>query len=294
METYALIEEQKREQFMSLTCELLTGLLNVFPECEDTREMVTLFQQMVMPNPSAKILFMNKWHTSMMPYYPLLLRRDIPTLIEVTRDLTEKGEKIGVTLLNYTHPCVLIAKLRVLDKVQDVGFDDDSKQYLMQYMLKMTELTLTPSEIAAFGDQPIATVTTTVTTGGSVAADPPGVNPLDMFAGKIPQKMIDKATRIAERTSEQMQNGEFDLGRMDLQTLSAMGQEVIEGLDEQEMQQLFANAGTVFSDMVGMFSNPQMQSEIGQNPQLGQMLGGLLGGGGIGTTQSRSQDGNTI
>lgn len=103
--------------FISIVESLVEAVCEVFPECKASEETLSDFRLLVKPFPQMHQVMIAKWHETMSPYYDAVRRRDASAL--------------------FTANISILQKMHFKDKWNDPDFDEQSRQYLYEYIDKL-------------------------------------------------------------------------------------------------------------------------------------------------------------
>lgn len=304
------------ELFIELTCQLLEGLQEVFPECANIPEVEALFKKFVLGKPSREALFMKKWNDTMSPLYQaqLFVAAEYNALRDIVDELTAEGHRIGVHLLNYDNPCVLIAKMDIATKIRDPDFDQESQESLFEFLKDLTE-----KSQEAYGNLPARPDMVSEPQPQERAPrprlDPPrpsGTPPPDMqsemhqamasdplgLRDKLSPALMEKAEHAAVELFGGLHSGDIRPQDMTFDRLAQMGQSMMDGMDPEDIQDFVGQSGAIFNsigsamkdvDMGQLFQGNPMMANLLQGGALANLMGPLNAGQGAPANPSLGQ-----
>lgn len=150
-----------RKYFSNLVSELLDQLSYSFADCKCTQEMREAFNAHIKNNDKNEEKMITNWHTVMKPYYKILVQDPMTVFTELLDILTTSAEKLedirladviaNMVMAKMTKndhdyskyqkylydPVYFLKQLKLRQKWRDPSFDDDSRRYIVCYMLHL-------------------------------------------------------------------------------------------------------------------------------------------------------------
>lgn len=165
----SLEENHFRAYFSDLAYELLLQLKDTFEECESTIQACSVFEKEIQGKTSVEHAMIKNWHEHMIPYYKAMVQDPMSSFEPILEDLIQKAAqesvdinipipallmKMGMAQMSNNelemekckktmcHPAYLLHQLNLLEKWKDPSFCDDSRRYLVCYMLHMNSFAI--------------------------------------------------------------------------------------------------------------------------------------------------------
>ncbi len=150
-----------RNYFTTLVDELLTQLTHCFSDCKSTEDTRKAFQTHIKGNQRHEDNMLKNWHKVMSPYYRTMVQDPVNTfekILDILMNTAEKMEDITIDDLlakiivakmtksqkeydKYENilydPVFFLKQLKLREKWRDPTFDDDSRRYIVCYMLHL-------------------------------------------------------------------------------------------------------------------------------------------------------------
>lgn len=158
-------EEPKPNHFQSyfsnLVGDLLEQLSHSFEDCESTKQTFQAFDSHIKDHDQHEIVMLKNWHEIMTPFYKSMVQNPVngfEECLNVLMDRAEKMEDISIpdlvakiVVANLTKnqkeikkyetllydPVYILKQVRLREKWRDPSFDDDSRRYIVCYMLHL-------------------------------------------------------------------------------------------------------------------------------------------------------------
>ncbi len=150
-----------RTYFSNLVGDLLGQLCHSFEDCESTKQTFDAFNSHIKGHDRHEDIMLKNWHEVMTPFYNGMVQDPVNSFEEILNILMDRAEKMEdisipdlvakIVVANLTkntaelkkYECILydpvyiLKQVRLREKWRDSTFDDDSRRYIVCYMLHL-------------------------------------------------------------------------------------------------------------------------------------------------------------
>lgn len=150
-----------RTYFTNLVHELLTQLTHSFTDCKSTENTLSAFSTHIKGNERHEENMIKNWHNVMSPYYRTMVQDPVNSFEEILENLMNMADKMEDVTIDgiisklviakmtqnqkdcekyqnmLNDPVYFLKQLKLREKWRDPTFDDESRRYIVCYMLHL-------------------------------------------------------------------------------------------------------------------------------------------------------------